>query len=448
VRTKARHVVLTLVVLAPVTAVVWQQSAPGPAAPRASKRTTRPATKPASRPAPPPVVVPPPKPLANPPRIVRAAYFTEYSAGLRRKLDYLVDLHRTTDINGVVFDVKDYSGYLCYRTGVPQAAEYGAIRRTISNLDATVGRLHAENIYVIARFTCFQDPVLARARPDLAVHRLSKLPPKDKRGKLTADSLWLDRKGLAWIDPGSRAAWEYLAALGKDALSHGIDELNFDYIRFPSDGDLKDMYFPHWDSKTPKHQVIGQFFAYLRHEFEGTPISADLFGLATVNGDDLGIGQVIEDAYRHFDYVCPMVYPSHYARQFLGFPNPAAHPYEVVDYSMKEALRRLVDFRTPKPTAPAAAKSETQPPAAPAQPIRAARLRPWIQDFKLGARYDAPMVRAQIQAAEDALGEDFAGYLVWNPSNIYTRDALKPPPPPAEAAKTASAPASQDERRQ
>ena len=370
-----------------------------------------------------------------------AVYFTENSAGLRRRVDYLVNLRKTTEINAVVLDVKDYSGNIPYPTALPAARQYGAVRPFIRDIDGLVDRLHAEGIYVIARITCFQDPVLAQARPELAVHRLSKLP-KDRKATLRRDSLWLDRKGLSWLDPASRAAWDYLVAVGRDALAHGVDELNFDYIRFPSDGDLNDMYFPDWDGKTPKSEVIRGFFAHLRKQFAGVPISADVFGLATVSTDDLGIGQVIEDAYASFDYVCPMVYPSHYARQFLGFRSPAAHPYQVVSYSVKDALSRLNNFRRRpqrEESGGNGGSASPQPQAAPPRetaPRKAAKLRPWIQDFNLGARYNTAMVRAEIRAIQDALGEDFAGYMVWSPSNVYKREALRPPPPQPPQAKT------------
>jgi hypothetical protein len=445
----ARHSVLTLSLLVPAAAFVWYESSISTAQPDA--RPVHAADKPGRKPPPknpgdapasvPQPNIPPsqpgvspnsltaPKPLANPPDPIRAVYFTGWSAGLESRVGYLIDLHKTTTVNAVVIDVKDYSGYVAYRTGVAGAKKYGAVRVMIRDLDALVDRLHREGIYVIARITCFQDPVLAAARPDLAVHRVSKLP-RDRSGPLTKDSLWLDRKGLAWLDPASHPAWEYLAAIAKGALSHGVDEVNFDYVRFPSDGNLKDMYFPNWDGKTPKHIVIRSFFRYLRHELPEARISVDLFGLATVNGDDLGIGQVIEDAYASFDYVCPMVYPSHFARQFLGFPNPAAHPYEVVNYSIKEAGERLDAFN--KPPAPDPKGGASADPAA-APKIKAARLRPWLQDFNLGAKYDAPAVRAEIKAVQDALGAKFAGWMMWSPSNVYTRQALTGPPTPPAA---------------
>jgi hypothetical protein len=437
-----RHAVGTICLMVPAAAILWWQTtvpaamlgarpatvvqaapADGPLPPllaptRAVPRLVPPVLKPAPLP-PPPL----PKPLVNPPHTIKAVYFTGWSAGLKARVQYLLDLHKTTSINAVVIDIKDYSGNVSYRVAAPQARQYGAVVPMIRDIDALVSRLHDQGMYVIARITVFQDPVLANARPDLAVHRVSKLPP-DRRGPLTKASLWLDRKGLAWIDPASRAAWEYVASIAKDALTHGFDELNFDYIRFPSDGNLKDMYFPHWDGKTPKHEVIRQFFKYLRGELPGATISADLFGLATVNQDDLGIGQVIEDAYKAFDYVCPMVYPSHFAHKFLGYPNPAAYPYEVVNYSIKEARTRLENLDQPK----------TGKGGSPEVPVKVAKLRPWLQDFNLGAKYNAPMVKAQIQAVEDALGDRFAGYMIWAPSNVYTRPALIDTPRKAQAA--------------
>jgi len=188
-------------------------------------------------------------------------------------------------------------------------------------------------------------------------------------------------------------------AVARDALSRGFNEVNFDYIRFPSDGDLKDMVFPRWRGQGPRREVLARFFAYLRDRMGDAVISADLFGLSTVTRDDLGIGQVIEDAFPHFDYVCPMVYPSHFAHGFNGRANPAEHPYEVIFRSMAAAGRRLE--------------------AADESGETGTKLRPWLQDFDLGARYTPAMVEAQVQATRDALGERYAGYVLWDPKNRY-----------------------------
>lgn len=392
-----------------------QQPAPRPVGRGSLSPTQRAATGREWTPAP-----EPPKPLADPPKIIRGVYLTSWSAGLKRRIDYIIDLAKRTDVNAVVIDIKDYSGYLAYRMSFPEAQKYGAVRVAIRDIDNVVNRLHAANIYAIARITCFQDPILARARPDLAVHRKS-LMKEGGRGS-SASTLWLDRKGLAWLDPAAKPAWDYMVQVARDALKHGFDELNFDYIRFPSDGDLKDMQFPVWDGKTAKAVVIRNYFQYLRRQVSDVPISADVFGLATVNEDDLGIGQVIESAYSSFDAVCPMVYPSHYAHGFDGFQNPAEHPYEVVKYSLDKAISRLRALANPAADGSGPAtepRSSGSVPADPPKPVHVGKLRPWLQEFNLGGKYDAERVGAQIRAVREALGDDYAGYLIWSPSNVY-----------------------------
>ncbi|HUV81018.1 MAG TPA: putative glycoside hydrolase, partial [Patescibacteria group bacterium] len=224
--------------------------------------------------------------------------------------------------------------------------------------------------------------------------------------KFKMSSLWLDNAGLAWIDPAAKESWDYNIAIAREVAALGFDEINFDYIRFPSDGNLRDMSFPLWDENIPKHSVIKEFFGYLRQELPDVKLSVDLFGLSSVSFDDLGIGQIIEDAFEYFDYVCPMVYPSHYAYGFLGYQNPAAYPYEVVKDSMEKALGRLAVFNQSKKVK--------------------ARLRPWLQDFNLGAVYDAAMVRSEIAAVYDAAKDDFSGFMLWNSSNVYTIKAFQP----------------------
>jgi hypothetical protein len=122
--------------------------------------------------------------------------------------------------------------------------------------------------------------------------------------------------------------------------------------------------------------------------------SADLFGMTTTNKDDLGIGQILENALPYVDYVYPMVYPSHYPSGWNGFKNPAANPYEVIKLSMQGAISK-----------------------ANAIGLNKQKLRPWLQDFNLGATYNADMIRKQIKATYD-LGLD--GWLMWNASNRYT----------------------------
>ena len=310
---------------------------------------------------------------------IRAVYLTINSAGSENMINYVIDLASTTEINAVVLDVKDFSGKVAYH-------------------DFAIEQFHKAGVYVIGRITVFQDPILANNRPELAVHNKSFLA---LLRKITPDvqpslaTVWHDNKGLAWVDPASKEVWDYNIAVAKTAFERGYEEINFDYIRFPSDGNLQDMMFLSWDEKISKREIIKTFFVYLRKELMGSVISADLFGLATIKRDDIGIGQVIEDAFENFDYVSPMVYPSHYANGFLGYENPAEYPYEIVKYSLDSALARGIT-----------------------------NLRPWLQDFDLGADYDTEKVQQQIQAVKDALGEDNQSYMLWSPTNIYTATAL------------------------
>ena len=350
-------------------------------------------------------------PLADPPKMIKAIYLTGWSAGNPSKINYLINLVKTTEINAVVIDVKDYSGYVAYDIKVPEVEKYKAEEIKIPQINRLIKQLHDEGIYAIARITIFQDPRLAEARPDLAV--------KSKK----TGAPWLDRKKLTWIDPAAKDAWDYNIAIAKETSQRGFDEINFDYIRFPSDGDLEDMEFPFWDGKSPESSVIRNFFKVLRQELAGVKISADLFGLATINRDDLGIGQIIENAFEYFDFVSPMVYPSHYASGFLGYKNPALYPYEVVKYSMDSAFQRLKNYELGIMNNATTTATSTNMIRDSRSKIQDSKLRPWLQDFDLGADYNAETVQKEIQAVFDAATstpELLNGFMLWSPSNIYS----------------------------
>jgi hypothetical protein len=385
-------------------------------------------------PTPPPALPPPPpvnldiepqNPLPNPPEIIKAVYATSWSAGSKKKLDYLINLIKETELNAIVIDVKDFSGYVAYNTDLKLPKKYDAVELRIPKLNALIKRFHDENIYVIARISVFQDQRLALARPDLALHS-KKLLDSESGGKPGSESsasgasptnydysrtstTWKDHKGLMWLDTASREVWDYNIAIAREILDRGIDEVNFDYIRFASDGNLSDIKHPFWDEKRLKTHVVRDFFNYLRQQLLDATISADLFGLVTVNTDGLGIGQHLEFALPHFDAIAPMVYPSHYFKGLIGYENPAEFPYEVVKYSLDAAIRRMKQFQQTASTTPMG------------------KLRPWLQDFDLGADYDAEKVRTQIQAVYDSTSgnpELLGGWMLWNPSNVYTKEAL------------------------
>ena len=342
-----------------------------------------------------------PEPLPNPPAIVKGVFVTGWSAGSKNYLAYLQSLLGATQINSVVIDIKDSSGFVSYSTGAKKAKEYKTYHPAIGDIDALIKNLHDQGIYIIGRIVVFQDSVLAKKRPDLAIYDTSKT--EDAANPV----LWQNNNGLHWVDPASKEVWDYNIEIAKDAFLHGFDEINFDYARFPTDGKESTMGFPAWNQETPKYVILRGFFQELRESLPGAKLSIDVFGQTTIATGDMGIGQVFEDTLPYFDYVCPMVYPSHYVNGFLGYQNPAEHPYEVVSDAMENAKARREVYKKTHPDIPAVAN-----------------IRPWLQDFNMGAIYAAGMVRQEIQATMDAIGEDFNGYLLWNPSNVYSEGAV------------------------
>ncbi|MEK7501732.1 MAG: putative glycoside hydrolase [Patescibacteria group bacterium] len=330
--------------------------------------------------------IPPPITHIRTPDPLRAIYITACTASGKKSREKVLSIMADTEINALVIDIKDYSGTLAYASTSMQPNYGGGCR--IYDLPQFIQELHEKGIYAIARITVFQDPVYAVRNPSVAV-----------KNKDNTDIVWKDAKGLSYIDPGAPSYWDYIVKVGKEAYSIGFDELNFDYIRFPSDGDLSNVYYP-WSAGKPKDEVIRSFFLYLREQLAvvNAPLSADLFGLTTSADGDLGIGQKLEDALAYFDYVSPMVYPSHFAYHFNDYPKPALKPYEVVKYSMDKAVRKALNASsTPS------------------------KLRPWLQAFDLGAVYSPAMVRAQIQATYDA---GLNSYMLWNAGSVYNKEAL------------------------
>ena len=322
------------------------------------------------------------------PNEVRGIYMTSWVASTNSIREGLVKLAKDTEINSIIIDIKDYTGKIAFLMKNPKVSEVGSSENRVKDMREFIKELHSQNIYVIGRIAVFQDPFLSSKRPDLAVKRSDGI------------TNWKDYKGALWLDPCSKEVWEYIIAIAREAESAGFDELNFDYIRFPSDGNMKDIKYPHCDATLAKPDLLENFFYNLKKGLNDlkVPISADLFGMVATNYDDLNIGQVLERAEPYFDYLSPMVYPSHYPNGYNGFVNPATKPYEVIKLSMDSAVKRLL--------------------TASSSPFK---LRPWLQDFDLGANYDAAMIRKEKQAVYDA---GLNSWLLWSPSNKYTTGAL------------------------
>ena len=366
------------------------------------------------------------------PEEVRAIYMTACVAGTPSFRQQLVELVEATELNSIMIDIKDYSGQVSFpithEVWGPawQNATCGA-----RDMEAFIADLHERGIFVIGRITVFQDPFQTTRRPEIAVLRRD-------------GSVWTDYKGLGFADVAATDFWDDIIDLSIASYNLGFDELNFDYIRYPSDGDMQAAVYPHtekseWPNDRPAN--LEAFFAYLheamtdpdnftevRHTNTGreTAIpytSADTFGMTTTNYDDLSIGQVQERIAPYFDFVAPMVYPSHYPNGWRGFSNPNHYPYDVVYQAMRDGVARM-QASTTRVAGFQHERIGTSTPAVYSKPVFGPdRLRTWIQDFNYGGNYGPEEVRAQIQASYDA---GVNSWMLWAPSNRYTREALLP----------------------
>jgi hypothetical protein len=325
------------------------------------------------------------------PEFVRGIYLNAWSSGSTRRREALITLARRTEINAFVIDIKDATGYVSHDTAVPLAREVGAdgeIR--IRDLPGLLDRLEEAGIYPIARFVVAKDPILTDRRPDLAIQD-------------SAGGVWLDQDSVRWLNFHDRRVWEYHVALAKEVVGLGFPEVQWDYVRFP---DAPEAYraravFPGADGRTRVDAVRG-FLGYSKDVLskEGAVVTADVFGVTTSYRRDVGIGQLWESMTDRADVLLPMVYPSHYWPGSFGYEKPNAYPYEIVRAALRDALRRSAEVEG------------------------AGLTRPWLQDFSLGdPPYDAPEVRAQIQATYDAGIQE---WILWNPGSRYTESALMP----------------------
>ena len=316
-----------------------------------------------------------PRPL---PVEIRGIHLTGALASLPGKFrEYIA--YKSYGLNTIELDVKDESGEIGFTPAdVPLARAAGATR-PYYNPKALVGLAHRNGVYMIGRVVCFQDPTLASARPDLAVQRAD-------------GSVWTTSSGLGWVNPYDRRVWDYCVSVAEAAAKAGFDQIMFDYVRFPSDGDVDGAVYPGRTSVS-KGRLIADFVAYANKRLEpyGTKVSTALFGLAATR--DLGIGQVPRWISKSADTVSPMSYPVLYGEGELGIESPRAEPGETV-------FRTLTDFR---------------------RQIKGSRaqLVPWVQDWD----YSTEEVLAQINAARL---QGAKGYLLWNASGVYTKAALAP----------------------
>jgi hypothetical protein len=311
------------------------------------------------------------------PFIARAVHIAGEAA--EEDIDRFFQMAETTELNALMLDLKDETGLVWYNSTDPTAAEVGAVRNAF-DLGAIAQRADEADLYLIGRIVVFNDPTAALAKPDMAVWDSATNQPYVSRGQY-------------FLDPTDPAARAYGLALAEEACSLGVDEVQFDYIRFPDARTESATFDGGIELETRTTTIVGflEEAVALLHPM-GCAVGADVFGFTTAPGvDDGGIGQRWEEVTSIVDVASPMVYPSHYGPDWYGFENPNDHPGPMVDNALEDGMSRLA---------------------------RNIVVRPWLQDFG----YTPEQVRAQIEVAE----QYGLGWMLWNAASNVTTDALQP----------------------
>ncbi len=328
------------------------------------------------------------------PRKVKGIYVTGPKAGSESYMKELTDLVDTTELNAMVIDIKNDNGEITYKMDLPEAKELKADVNYISDIQKLISELKEKDIYLIARVVAFKDPILAKGRPDLCL--------KKKDG-----SIFYDKSGLSWVNPYKKDVWEYLISVAREAALLGFDEIQFDYIRFSTDSGMSEVDFGKAAAKKSKMEVISEFTKYACDNLKplGGYVSADVYGTIIDSSVDANIvGQDYKEMAKYLDYICPMIYPSHYQDGSYGIKHPDLEPYDLILKALDKSQAALGE-----------------------EEENTAVVRSWLQDFtatwlKQHISYGPDEIRDQIQAVYDAGYEE---WILWNGNNNYTKEGLE-----------------------
>ncbi|MCK8816982.1 putative glycoside hydrolase [Natroniella sulfidigena] len=309
---------------------------------------------------------------------IKGLYISGWAAGDQRRIERLMNEVEKSDLNAVVIDLKDAAGRITFSKDFGAASQDAMIR----DLQELIAEFQRRGVYTIGRQVLFKDAILAQQEEHALQYYIGE-----------EEEIIHSEK---WTDPYSDDVWNYNLEIAQQAIDLGLDELKFDYIRFPTLSQESSLTIREREEYS-KSEIIIEFLKYANQELDkqDTLISADVFGLTTTIEGDLGIGQDITKMVEHLDYISPMIYPSHYSPRMYGLANPDSAPYQVIYESLADAREKLGE--------------------------ESYKLRPWLQDFSMQHRYGEQEVREQIEAVKDS---QVSGWLLWNPRSVYTIDAV------------------------
>lgn len=308
----------------------------------------------------------------------RGIYLTAYS--VKQSGKEFADSLASYGGNMIVFDVK--AGKLGYKSDLSQVKELNDQSGGAYNLEEWIEYLHEKNIYTVGRLVAFKDANVAAQRRDWNLM---------KKG---TKSYWSNNEGAIWLDPTHPEVKEYLKAITLELAQKGIDEIQYDYVRFPATGTAKTFSFVGEERGLNREQAITEFVTEMKKAVEpyGTKISVDVFGVAGWSALDASIvGQNIPELAKVVDVIYPMIYPSHFGAGYNGHPDPANDPYYFVQESTKKFLKLAEGGK--------------------------AEIRPWFQGFPLGVRNFGDWYLLDQKKAINDIGLD--SFVVWSPGNKY-----------------------------
>lgn len=310
-------------------------------------------------------------------------------AGNVEKWAELLELADNTGINAFVVDTQDEGGIVYHDTNVSLAYDINAVDARY-DAEQVIADMEAHNLYKITRIVTFQSNQLARYDPSIAAI--------DK----TTGKPWVNNKNLAWLDPTDRNSWTYPLDLAVEACELGFDEIQFDYIRFPSDGPISQLSFDdltsddYYSEASEKKRVetIAAFLeeAHSRLNPMGCAVAADIFAITLESTSDEGIGQSPDVLSQYVDVLSPMIYTYTYGSGWKGWDNPLEHSEELVAAALDAGIPRLEGF---------------------------AIYRPWLQRAFLE---DSEILGVQQVAADRDMG-----WMLWSAGTIFDSGHLPPP---------------------